>query len=526
MAKVCERNFANLRILQITQNLTQSLQIGSRFRIFGRHRPDGQAMPLARPAKESAMKKTFMGIRLRRFREERGLTQIALARALELSPSYLNQLEQNQRPLSVPVLLKLNAVFGVDVQQFSEDDEARLMADLREVFLATPGDPPVSSAEIRELAAHMPAVARTLITLDRRLRDQRERAEALALQLGGDRNGMATPAPMPYEEVRDFFYARHNYVDELDGLAETIFHSCGGGPDLASALTQRLETIHGVRVAIEWDTGGLQRSFDPSTRVLRLSGQLERGQRAFQLATQLAFLEAGEIIDTLAATGPFILDESRALARIGLASYFAGALVLPYGPFLEAAETLNYDIGLLGQGFGVGFETVCHRLSTLQRPTARGVPFFFIRVDRAGNISKRQSATDFHFSRIGGTCPLWNVYEAFSVPGRILTQVAAMPDGRRYLWIARSILRETGAHGSPGKIFSIGLGCDLRHAERLVYARGLNLGKPELATPIGAGCKVCERQECPQRAFPPMGRSLSIAPDRRYLEPYRHAPRS
>ena len=193
--------------------------------------------------------------------------------------------------------------------------------------------------------------------------------------------------------------------------------------------------------------------------------------------------------------------------------------------FLEAAEALRYDIGLLEQRFGVGFETVCHRLSTLQRPAARGVPFFFIRVDRAGNISKRQSATDFHFSRIGGTCPLWNVYEAFTVPGRILTQLAAMPDGRRYLWVARSVAREAGAYGAPGKTFSIGLGCDLRHADRLVYSRGLDLSNPEVATPIGAGCKVCERQDCPQRAFPPMGRSLSIDADRRYFEPYRHGSR-
>lgn len=467
------------------------------------------------------MKKTYMGIRLRRFREERGLTQVALARALELSPSYLNQLEQNQRPLSVPVLLKLNAVFGVDIQQFSEDDEARLIADLRDVFLSLPADNPVSDAEVRELAANMPAVARALIGLERNLRDERERAEALALHLGGDRSDIGSPTPMPYEEVRDFFYARHNHVDELDTLAEALFEACAGGGDLTAGLTQRLEATHGVRVVLERERA-IQRDYDPAARVLRLSAHLERGQQAFQLATQLAFLEAGGLIDALAGAGRFALDESRALARIGLASYFAGALILPYGRFLDAAEALRYDIGLLEQRFGVGFETVCHRLSTLQRPTARGVPFFFIRVDRAGNISKRQSATDFHFSRIGGTCPLWNVYEAFATPGRILTQLAAMPDDRRYLWVARTVSREAGAFGAPGKTFSIGLGCDLRHADRLVYSRGLDLSNPDAAIPIGAGCKVCNRQNCPQRAFPSMGRTLPIDADRRYFEPYRH----
>src|SRR5690606_7465786 len=160
----------------------------------------------------------------------------------------------------------------------------------------------------------------------------------------------------------------------------------------------------------------------------------------------------------------------------------AGALVLPYAPFLQLAERLRYDIDLLGLEFGMGFETICHRLSTLQRSEARGVPFFFIRVDRAGNISKRQSATDFHFSRVGGTCPLWNVDAAFANPGRILTQIAEMPDGRAYLWIARMVESSRGGHNAPAKRFAIGLGCDLLHADRLVYSQGLALNDTTIRT--------------------------------------------
>ena len=238
------------------------------------------------------------------------------------------------------------------------------------------------------------------------------------------------------------------------------------------------------------------------------------------MATQLAFLEFGGVIDGLLNDAAFSSEEARSLARIGLANYFAGALVLPYGTFLEAAESLRYDIERLGRWFGVGYETICHRLSTLQRPSARGVPFFFVRIDRAGNISKRQSATDFHFSRVGGTCPLWNVYEAFARPGRILTQLAQMPDGRTYLWIARTIHRGQGEFGTPDKIFSIGLGCDLRHASRLIYSKGLDLSDTASATPIGAGCRVCERPACPQRAFPPIGRPLAIDENRSRFAPY------
>jgi len=265
---------------------------------------------------------------------------------------------------------------------------------------------------------------------------------------------------------------------------------------------------------------GEHRRFDPDNRVLHLSRSLAAGQKAFQMATQLAFLEQSGTLDALIRSPRLTGTESQALARIGLANYYAGALVLPYGDFLAAAERLRYDVDLLSEFFSVGIETICHRLSTLQRPGAAGVPFFFVRVDRAGNISKRQSATDFHFSRVGGSCPLWNVYEAFASPDRILTQLAQMPDGRTYLWIARTVSHGQGGYGMPGKAFAIGLGCDLRHAPRLVYARGLNLNDPSAATPIGTGCKVCERPNCPQRAFPPMGRKVLVDERRSQFEPY------
>jgi len=470
------------------------------------------------------MRKAYIGGRLKRLREDRGLTQAKLAQTLDLSPSYVNQLEKNQRPLTVPVLLRINAVFGVDVQVFSEDDEARLIADLQDVFAdqeVSGGDGRgVSRSDIRDLTANMPGVARAVLALHRRLRAETERAGALAARLGAD--GGVTATPMPFEEVRDYFYRHHNYIDVLDRMAEAVAKEARlPSGDMLEGLAARLETCHGLRVEREDRNGiGVLRALDAQTKVLRLSKTLMPGQAAFQLATQLAFLEAGAEIDRLVSEGGFLTDESRALARIGLANHFAGALIMPYGPMLEAAEAERYDIDLLGRRFGVGFETVCHRLSTLQRPDARGVPFFFIRVDRAGNISKRQSATDFHFSRIGGSCPLWNVYAAFAHPGETLTQVAQMPDGRTYLWVARTVARGRGGHGTPRKVFAVALGCDLRHADRLVYSTGLDLTNPAAATPIGAGCKVCERPDCPQRAFPPLGKPLRIDETSRRFAPY------
>jgi predicted transcriptional regulator/transcriptional regulator with XRE-family HTH domain len=460
-----------------------------------------------------------MGVRLRRLREEHGITQAALAQALAISTSYLSQLEQNQRPLTVPVLLRLNAAFGVDVQIFSEDDEARLITDLREALSDGAQGETISVADMRELATNMPAVARTLVSMHRKNREGMERAEAMAARLGDEWMGDA-PARMPFEQVRDYFYARHNHIAELDGAAERLYATARLGVRTVHAgLAGLLESRNGVRMI--YDEGDVaQRRYDPASRTLHLSPDLKPGQQAFQMATQLAFLEFGDVIDRLADDPTLTGDEARHLARIGLANYFAGALLLPYSNFLSAAEAQSYDIERLSRHFGVGFETICHRLSTLQRPEARGVPFVFIRVDRAGNISKRQSATDFHFSRVGGSCPLWNVYGAFAQPGQVLTQLAQMPDGRTYLWIARTVGRGSPGFGIPGKTFAIGLGCDVRHAPRLIYSKGLDLADPGAATPIGAGCKICERPACSQRAFPPIGRALAVDQDRSSLTPY------
>ncbi|WP_198970788.1 short-chain fatty acyl-CoA regulator family protein [Xylophilus sp. ASV27] len=473
------------------------------------------------------MKKTFMGVRLRRLRAERGLSQIAMAQALGISPSYLNQLEQNQRPLTVAVLLKVSRTLGVDVQQFSEDEEARLVVEMRDALADNPGGEPVALPELHEVASQMPAVARALLALHRRHADAMQRLEAMALRLGDDRADIAPARPMAFERVRDFFLAHQNHFEAVDRAAEALAaEAARHGGVLTDWLVQRLAGRHGVRtIPLDGDAGDRQRSYDPDHRILRISPSLQPGQQAFQLGTQLALLEQAPLLDALVGTAEFQTDaQAHTLARIGLANYFAGALLLPYGAFLKAAEALRYDIDLLSHRFGVGFETICHRLSTLQRPDAPGVPFFFIRVDRAGNISKRQSATHFHFSKTGGTCPLWNVYEAFSQPGKILPQLARMPDGRTYLWIARTVSSAgQGGYGAPGKTFSVALGCDIRHASRLVYSRGMDLDDPGIATPIGMGCKVCERAGCPQRAFPFVGRPLDVSENESRFAPYPNA---
>jgi predicted transcriptional regulator/transcriptional regulator with XRE-family HTH domain len=467
--------------------------------------------------------KARVGVRLRRFREERGLTQAALASALGISPSYVNQLESSQRPMTASVLLKLASVYDADLQQFSAEDADRLVAQLRDVLTDPSVGEQISMAEIRELAAAMPAVGRYVIELHRRYRHGRDVNETIMTRIdAGEAGSMSVPPPMAQEEVQELFYARRNYFPALDLGAEQIFEQADlrvGNTE--AGITERLARRHGIRVADLPDRDqAVKRRYDPEARVLTLSPLLNSGQRAFQLATHLASLEMSAQIDQIVTEANLSGDDARMLCRIGLASYFAGALVLPYRAFLDAAETAGYDIALLQRRFDVGYETVAHRLSTLQRPGARGVPFIFVRVDRAGNISKRQSATSFHFSRVGGSCPLWNVYEAFVHPGEIQTQLAQMPDGRSYLWVARTVARRYGGYGTLGKTFAVGLGCDLRHAHRLVYSHGLDLGSPSALVPIGPGCKVCDRTTCPQRAFPALGKPLDPDPHHGSFIPY------
>lgn len=474
------------------------------------------------------MEKTFGGAKVRHLRESRAMSQADLARLLEISPSYLNQIEHNARPLTVPVLLRITEAFGVDTEFFANNDTTRLVADVREALLDEVVGMDVSSGELNELASNLPSIAQALVRLHRSYRNAIETTAALVREDGRGVHG-SPAAPLPHEEVRDFFYDRENYVAELDERAERMAEEIPlRRGEMVSALRRRLADRYGVQVTTEGinEAEGEQHRFEPDTRVLRLAPSMRVGQQAFRMGSQIALLEYDDLIEELASSREFSGPAARSLARVGLANYFAGALILPYGPFYTSAERYGYDIERLCDHFGVGFETVCHRLSTLQRPRMRGVPFSFVRVDRAGNMSKRQSAAGFHFSRVGGSCPLWVVYEAFETPGKILTQVASLPDGKRYFWIARTVSRKIGGYGSPRKIFSVGLGCELRHARRLVYSTGLDLDDRDAATPIGMGCKVCERPACPQRAFPTIGKELTVDENTSTFVPYPAVPKT
>ncbi|WP_035719842.1 acetate metabolism transcriptional regulator RamB [Gordonia shandongensis] len=465
----------------------------------------------------------YVGGRIRSLRGERGLSQQALAAVLGISASYLNQIEHDNRPLTGPVLAKITEAFGLDIDFFDPQDDVRLVAELREALLDEDLDiAPVArdTAGVASFVATHRPIAEAMAAMHRHYRVATE--QLAAVTSGRDDTDGRGAISAPHEEVRNFFYQRRNYIHELDEAAEDLttrmrMHSA----DLRAGLAARLEDRHGVRIVRRVDLGdNVLHRFDPDEKLIEFSASLSPGQRAMKIAAELGLLEHGDLIEELVDAANYTTPDAATLARLGLANYFAAAAVLPYSQFHGLAEDFRYDIERLSAFYALSYETICHRLSTLQRPSMRGVPWTFVRVDRAGNMSKRQSATGFHFSSSGGTCPLWNVYETFGSPGKILTQITEMPDGREYFWVSRTVERRATRYGQPGKTFAIGMGCELRHADRLIYSDGLELGTNARATPIGAGCRVCERQNCPQRAFPPLGVMLHLDEHRSTISPY------
>ena len=462
-----------------------------------------------------ATQKLYAGAKLREMRTRLGLTQKDFAAKLGVSLPYLNQMENNNRPVSTTVVLALAQEFGMDVTELSTGDSERLVSDMREA-LADPvfADAAPPLADLRLTASNAPALARAFLALHRSYRQTHERLASLDEALGRED---ARLQASPWEEVRDFFHYCDNYIDAVDRAAEN-FASQGAGPGRMGDTAQAV--LEGMGIGIELADITPLRQFDPEAGLLRLSTRASPETRLFQMLLQLALLRQDKLLEATLDFARFRSDEARAIAKIGLANYFAGAALLPYGAFLEAAQTHRHDLEVLSSRFGASIEQVAHRLSTLQRPGAKGIPFFFARVDQAGTITKRHSATRLQFARFGGACPLWNVHRAFETPGRFLRQLAETPDGVRYINLARDVSKPGGSFGAPVRRYAIALGCEVRHAGALVYADTLDVTNAEAFEPIGISCRICERKTCHQRSVPPLERKLSIDANRRGVLPY------
>ncbi|MDC9823928.1 short-chain fatty acyl-CoA regulator family protein [Devosia sp. ZB163] len=465
-----------------------------------------------------ADRKIFAGARVRAARTKAGLTQRELARRLEISVSYLNQIENNQRPLTASLMLTLAENFGLDLTELTSEGADRVLADLREA-MADPlfGEAAPGLIELKSVAASAPDTARAMLRLYEAYRKANERL------MGADAAMVGGPGPQTsYEEVRDFFHYANNYIDPLDLAAESLAGTIGLAlHGRLERLANYLTTRHRISVVFEEPNSPEQlRRFERASRTIVLNGRLAPATQYFQLAVQLALIEQAGLIDEIVGRAEFKTRQAADICRLGLANYFAGALQMPYGAFLAAADRTGYDVEELAFEFGASMEQVGHRLSTMQRPKARGVPFFFARVDAAGTITKRHSATPLQFPRFGGACPLWNVHRVFGEhSGRIVRQLAETPDGSRYLCLAWSEEKHTGGFRGPVRRYAYALGCEITHAGKLTYAADLDLGRG--FEPIGISCRICPRTNCIQRSVPPMDARLEIDVDRREVVPYR-----
>jgi predicted transcriptional regulator/DNA-binding XRE family transcriptional regulator len=463
-----------------------------------------------------AGRKLFLGARLKRLRRERGLNQNAMAADLGISPSYLNHLERNQRPVTAGILLRLAEAFDVDIKTFAaEGGESAGPDQLAEIF----SDPMltglgVTRIELVELADSAPAIADGIARLYTAVRElQRQPAD----EAGSDPRVLITPETW----VRDYIQAQRNHFPELEEGAETLGGALGDPLSVAEALRRRLKEAWGVdsRVVDPEMLEDASQHYDAQRRAFMLSSLLRPENRTFGLAYQLALLEFAPLIERLVESARPPDAGSRHLLHMSFANYAAGAIMMPYGRFLRSAEEHRYPLDRLCGQFGANIEQVAHRITTLGRSGARGVPFFMLRVDPAGNISKRYAGESFPFSHFGGTCPRWHLHAAFQTPGQTIRQLIETPDGQRYFTISRTIERPIRPDLRDDALLAIGLGCDVRYAPRIAYADGLDLVNTP-ATPVGPACAICPRIGCAYRATAPAGRKLAVEENRKTISPY------
>lgn len=467
-----------------------------------------------------AKKKLFIGRKLKEIRVETTLTQAKFAKSLGISTSYLNLMENNQRHVTAPVLMALASKYSIDVTSLSDNDTDRILADLQEVFADSEFDNArPSKQELSRIALNTPDFAKAFLNIHQAYQHtQKLVAELDDAVLRGSTN------QTPYEEVRDFFHYQNNYIHELDVAGETLSETVGKLDGTAlDRLAEYLRSEHGVKVTFDssqhaWDH---LRVYDQAAKNLTLNAQSSIESQSFQIAHQIALLEQKSVIDRIAKQASFSSPSAEEICKIGLANYCAGSIILPYSIFLEAAKSYRHDLELLGDHFHVSMEQVAHRLSTLQRPDQRGLPFFFARVDQAGNITKRHSATKLQFARFGSACPLWNVHAAFETPTKIIKQMAETPDGERYICIASAKSKRMGGYKSPVIRYALALGCEIEYADQIVYCDDMNTTSENDFEKIGISCRICTRKNCLQRSLPPLKRELRIDHSERSIVPFK-----
>lgn len=444
--------------------------------------------------------KTFIGPRLRRLRRETNQTQAEMAKALGISNSYVNMLEKNERSVSVPVLLRLFQTYGVDWREIADEDEAATLANLRSAFqdpLFEAHSPDLP--QLRSLMSDAPDVAKSFLQLHTAYRAATERLLSLSNASETDLNILTAS---PEAVVHDFFRENRNHFPELEEAATNFWQD--GRPDsdeLYSAMKHCLKERLGLitRVVPVAEMPETLREYSEDRQEVRLSEGLDHPNRTFQLAHTIGLIEQSDVIDRILSRLNIEDEAGLNRCKVELANYFAAAVLMPYEAFREEALACKYDFAHLSLRFGVSFEQACHRATTLQREGAEGVSFFFLRIDKAGNVTKRFNSTGFNLAEYGGACPRLDVHTSFRNPGTVVPQLVEMPDEGRFFVFARTVNRPKFTRHSLDKRLAIAMGCSIENLDQIGYAdkfRGASLQFTE----VGINCRICPRANCDQRA--------------------------
>lgn len=460
--------------------------------------------------------KTFIGPRLRQLRRSRGETQSTMAKSLKISPTYVNLLENNQRSVSVAVLLRLFESYGVSWQAIANDEDTNLLADISNT-LQDPifRDDRPDLQELRAALVHCPSLARSFLKLHQTYTKATERlmTSGTGAVADGSNNDGDLLTASPEAVVHNFFRQNKNHFAVLEHAAESFWSDTRPEiDDRYHFIKKRLRDQLGVTVIVVpiSELPHTLREYNEDRKTIYLSEGLDHINRVFQLVHIYGLLKCADLISDLADKAAKRNPRAALRCRVELANYYAAAVLMPYEEYLQVATDSQYDFDHLATRFGVSFEQASHRATTLQREGAQGVPFFFLRIDKAGNVTKRFNSTTFQIAQFGGACPRWDIHTSFRTPGRIIPQFVEMPDGSKYFTISRTVDRPSLSRVAQDNRLAVTLGCSTEHVEKIGYATKFQINDPELLTPIGINCPVCPRKYCDQRAQQPTIYKMSI----------------
>ncbi len=465
-----------------------------------------------------------IGLVIRRLRREKKITQRHLADELGISVSYINLIENNRRSITVPILIKIANLFNLELSEITTDYNKQLNSDLMDIFSDTIFDEhDLKNTDIKDFSINNPIVGDAVRSLYDKYMQNKKDLALLADQIISVKQQISDTSGSELSSsdmISDMLQSNNNYFKELEEIAEESSLS------IDSKLGNRLKSMimflkEKFSIDVNFSEDAFKKSFtkkfQPEKKLLNISNTLSRESKEFMIAHQIGLLVAKDTIDTQLKRDGIIEENSFALGRNVLANYFASCLLMPYDMFFNIAEESRYDLDILSNRFDTSFEQVSHRLTTLFRKDNKGIPFHFMRVDIAGNVSKRFSLSGLKIPRYSVACPRWNVYTAFLNPGKIKIQVSKMLDGKTFVCIARTVSKKIGSYNSPETFFSVGLGFDAKYAKRSVYADQIDLEKP---VPTGLSCRICERENCRQRAFPPIHKNMKFDENVRGLSGY------